>query len=82
MSTQIKGLGEIPLTLTVSTVGTAGEGKPDYEAKPASADKVDDEKSASSDSGMGVGGIVGIVAGVLALLALIWAFLRRRGTAG
>lgn len=80
-STQIKGLGEIPVTLTVSTVGTAGEGKPDYQAKPASAKNSDDDKSASADSGMGVGSIVGIGLAILALLALIWAFLRRRGTA-
>ena len=80
-STQIKGLGEIPVTLTISTVGTAGEGKPDYLAKPAISKNADDDKSLSADSGMGIGSIVGIGLAILALLALIWAFLRRRGTA-
>lgn len=74
---QIAGLGELPVTLRVSTVGTAGEGKPDYLAKLANA-KNSDDKNADADGGMGVGAFAAAGAAILALLALIWAFLRRR----
>ena len=69
--------GEIPFTLTISTVGTAGEGKPDYLAKPAN-DKNADEKNADPDGSTGVSTYAAVGVAILALLALIWAFLRRR----
>ena len=73
---QVSGLGEIPLTLKVSTVGTPGEGKPDYLAKPTSAKDAD--KIAADDGALGAGAYAGIGVGILALLALVWTILRRR----
>jgi len=73
---QVNGLGEIPLTLKVSTVGTAGEGRPDYLAGPTSAK---DSDNVADDSGaFGVGAYASIGAGTLALLALAWTIRRRR----
>jgi Ca-activated chloride channel family protein len=72
---QVAGLGEIPLTIKVSTVGTAGEGKPDYLARPTSAK---DSDNVGDDGGaFGVGAYAAIGAGMLALLTLAWTIRRR-----
>lgn len=68
-------IGEVPLTLTVSVLGSE-TGKPDYASEPAPTHT---GPSASIDDG-GMGG--GVIAGGTALLALIlgglFLFLRRR----
>lgn len=80
--TQIEGLGEIPLTITVGVQGVAGAGAPAYKEKPESAKKVDDEAADTAGSGKKLAVLAGIAAGLVLLAGLVWAYLRRsRSTA-
>lgn len=75
---QAQAVGDLELTINVSTPGVAGEGKPDYvKDKPASAEKTQSSNAADSGGGVGVAAIASIVAALLALLALGWFLLRR-----
>jgi len=72
---QIKGFGETPVTLTVSVVGTAGEGTPPYLEKPESAKNA---VKVTPDNGNGTPIIVGIIAVIVAAAGGTWYYLRRR----
>ncbi len=76
---QAEAVGDLELTINVSTPGVAGEGKPDYLTKqPASAQKSDSANSDQSGGGLGIAAISAIVAAVLAVLALVWFLVRGR----
>ena len=76
--------GEVPITVGISVVGTAGEGAPSYveeqspSASPAPAD--DQEKAAADPAASEDGGIPvwGWLVGLLVVLALALAVLSRR----
>lgn len=71
---QIDGFGETPVTLTVSVVGTAGEGKPPYLEDPESAKQA---VEVTDDGGNSTGIIAGFAALVIAAAGGTWYYLRR-----
>jgi Ca-activated chloride channel family protein len=77
--TQIEGFGELPVTLTVSVLGNAGEGKPDYvKAEGGDGDVTDGGQAASDDDGgIGAGWIIGGVVLLLAILGVVLALVLR-----
>lgn len=72
---QIDGFGETPVTLTVSVVGTAGEGAPTYLEEPESAKNA---VQVTENNGNSIPIIVGITAVIVAAAGGAWYYLRRR----
>jgi len=78
-----KEMGEVPIKVAVSVIGTAGEGAPAYAAASDDSSDGSGATAASDDDGSTPWALIaaGVVV-LVVLLALLWWALRRRSAAG